>query len=64
MNPPTPEEIKSARAAAGLTQSSAAALIYVSLRTWQQWEAADREMSPAFFELFLLKIKPKLKRRI
>jgi len=24
-------------------------------RTWQQWEAGDRRMHPALFELFLIK---------
>lgn len=52
---PTPEEIRVARAAAKLTQTQAAALIYCTLRGWQDWEAGKRQMHPAFFELFLLK---------
>lgn len=65
MKIPTKEEIKQARTDAGLTQSKAAELIYKKIRTWQQWEAGDREMDPAFFELFKIKSsmlkKPKYK---
>jgi DNA-binding transcriptional regulator YiaG len=49
---PLPDEIRAARVAAGLTQTEAAALIYCTLRTWQQWEAGDRRMHPAFWELW------------
>lgn len=52
---PAPDAIRAARAAAGLTQTQAAALIYCTLRGWQDWEAGKRAMHPAFFELFLLK---------
>ena len=55
MTSPTPASIRAARAAAGLTQTQAAALIYCTLRGWQDWEAGKRAMHPAFFELFLLK---------
>jgi DNA-binding transcriptional regulator YiaG len=55
MNAPTALEISAARAAAGLTQTEAAELLYVSLRAWQLWEADSRTMAPALFELFLLK---------
>jgi len=30
-------------------------LVHVALRTWQQWEAGDRRMHPAFWELFRIK---------
>lgn len=52
---PAPDAIKAARAAAGLTQTAAAALVHSSLRTWQQYEAGDRRMHPALWELFNLK---------
>jgi putative transcriptional regulator len=52
---PTPEEIKQARAAAGLSQASAAALIYSTLRTWQDWEYGNNPMHPGLWELFCLK---------
>lgn len=53
---PTPEEIRAAREAAGLSQTEAAARIYCTLRGWQEWEAGNRKMHPAFWELFCLKV--------
>ena len=52
---PTPEEIRAAREAAGLTQTEAAAIIYCTLRAWQDWEAGARRMHPAFWELWRIK---------
>lgn len=52
---PQPAEIIARRTAAGLTQTQAANLVYVMLRAWQRWEAGDREMSAAHWELFCLK---------
>ncbi|OQS45683.1 hypothetical protein B0T49_21235 [Chromobacterium violaceum] len=57
---PTVEEIKAARAEAGLTQQQAAALIYVSYETWKTWEAAreskrSAQMPAMAWELFLNK---------
>lgn len=49
---PTPDEIRAARLAAGLTQTDAAEKIHCSLRTWQQWEAGERRMHLAFWDLF------------
>jgi DNA-binding transcriptional regulator YiaG len=57
MNSPTPEEIKDARAAAGLSQPAAAELIYSTKRTWQDWEAGIAKMHPGLWELFLIKTK-------
>lgn len=54
-NHPTPAEIKSAREAASLTQKQAAALIYRTLRNWQQWEGGERPMDAALWELFQIK---------
>lgn len=54
-NDPTPEQIKAARKLAGLTQTKAGALIYVSLRAWQSWEGGQRTMSAGLFELFEIK---------
>lgn len=56
---PTPAQIIEARGQ--LTQTTAAALIGESCRTWQRWEAkpeskSSRKMRPALFELFLLKV--------
>lgn len=50
---PAPDQIRRAREAAGLTQTQAAALIYCTLSAWQRWEAGERSMHPAFWELFL-----------
>lgn len=54
---PTPAEVRAAREVAGLTQAQAAALVYVSLRNWQQWEQSEgassaRRMHPGLWELF------------
>ena len=59
MTRPTPEAIRAARHAAGLTQTQAGALIYCTLRGWQNWEGGLRPMHPAFFELFLEKARKK-----
>ena len=55
MTQPAPDEIRAGREAAGLTQSAAAALVHANLRSWQKWEAGERAMHPAFWELFLIK---------
>ena len=55
MKQPTPADVKSARAAAGLTQTQAAALIYKKLLAWQRYESGDRAMDYALYELFMLK---------
>ena len=36
---PDPEEVRLARKAGGLTQTEAGALVHVSCRAWQKWEA-------------------------
>ena len=53
---PTPEEVRAARNAAGLTQTEAAAVVYCTLSAWQRWEQGERSMHPATFELFSLKV--------
>lgn len=53
---PSPSEIKKTRQAAGLTQEAAAAVIYSTRRTWQDWEAGVNTMHPALWELFKLKV--------
>lgn len=54
---PTPDEVRAMRAAAGLTQAAAAALLYSSERAWQDWEGGQRRMHPAFVELFRIRIE-------
>ena len=53
--PPEPSEIVSKRKSCGLSASKAARLVHVDPRTWRRWEAGDREMPEAAWELFLLK---------
>ncbi len=53
---PAPDAIRAARTAAGLSQTAAAALIYCTLRGWQEWEAGNRKMHPAFWELWQAKL--------
>lgn len=53
---PSAEEVRQVREAAGLTQTAAANLVYRSMRNWQQWERAERQMDPALWELFNLKV--------
>lgn len=53
---PDPVEIIALRKANDLTQTSAGALVHTTCRTWQQWEAGDRRIHPAFWELFRIKI--------
>ena len=55
MKQPSPADVKSARAAVGLTQTQAAALIYKKLLAWQRYESGDRAMDRALYELFMLK---------
>tara|TARA_Y100000114_G_C11711130_1_gene303542 strand:+ start:655 stop:996 length:342 start_codon:yes stop_codon:yes gene_type:complete len=55
MQKPTPEQVKAARTAVGHSQTQAAETIYKATRTWQQWEAGDRVMDPALFELYCIK---------
>jgi DNA-binding transcriptional regulator YiaG len=57
MQHPTPEEIRQAREAAGLSQTAAADAIYSTRRTFQDWEAGIAKMHPGLWELFLLKTK-------
>lgn len=53
---PTPEQIRSARASADLTQTEAASLIHGSMRAWQEYEAGNRRMHPGLWELFKMKV--------
>lgn len=59
MKPPKPAAIRRARRVAGLTQTQAAELVHTTCRVWQQWEAGDYKMHPAFFELFMIKLNLK-----
>jgi DNA (cytosine-5)-methyltransferase 1 len=52
---PKPSEIRASRDAVGLTQSDAARLVYVTLSAWQRWEAGERTIHPAMWELWQIK---------
>ena len=52
---PTPEAIRAARSAAGMTQTEATETVHMSMRAWQQWEGGERTMPPGLFELFMIK---------
>jgi hypothetical protein len=61
---PTPEDLKAARVAAGLTQVGAAELLGMTVtssgrsseiaRGWQTWESGARQMPEATWAYFLL----------
>lgn len=53
---PTPEEILAARESSGLSQSRAAELVFATLRSWQGWEAGERNMHPGLWLLFRLRL--------
>lgn len=54
---PTPEEVKAAREAAGLSQAQAAELVGLSNRQrWAEVERGQHRMHPAAWELFCIKI--------
>jgi putative transcriptional regulator len=52
---PAPADIRAGRERAGLNQIEAAGLLQVDMRLWQKWELGEREMHPAFWELFCIK---------
>ncbi len=59
---PTPEQIREIRALAGLTQTEAAGMVYVALRSWQKWEDSTggdsaRTMPAAAWALFLIRVR-------
>ena len=53
---PSTDEIRAARKNAYLTQEQAGAILHTTGRVWRQWEAGDRKMHPAFWELFQVKL--------
>lgn len=52
---PSPDAIRAARLAVGLTQREAALLIHATTRAWESWEQAERPMHPGLWELFRIK---------
>ncbi len=59
LKPPSPAQVVAARKVAELTQTQAAQVVHVTLRTWQSWEIAQgvsyRQMPLGAWELFLIK---------
>ncbi len=53
--PPAPKKIKALRVSLDLTQQEAADSVHVTLRAWQLWEAGQRKMPAATWELFVIK---------
>lgn len=60
---PKPVEIVLMREGAHLTQTEAAAMVHANLRSWQKWELGERQMHPAFWELFQIKVDESAERR-
>jgi hypothetical protein len=52
---PTPEAVATARRLAGHTHAAAGQALHVDGRTWRRWEAGDRAMHPAMWELYRIK---------
>lgn len=53
---PKPSEIREFRTVYGLTPAQAGELVHVTGNAWERWEAGERPMHPAFFELARLKM--------
>jgi len=54
---PTPDEVRAAREAAGLTQSAAAELAGIAgWRQWSAWESGERRPAAQAWELWLLRV--------
>ena len=54
---PSARQVRAAREAAGLSRTSAAALVYRSVRVWEKYETGERNMDPAIWELWQLKVR-------
>lgn len=53
--PPPSRDIAAARYIVGHTQEAAARTVYATVRAWRAWEAGERPMHPALWQLYLLK---------
>jgi len=63
MQGPDTKSIFRARNSIGLTTEQAANLVYATKRSWEYWESGERAMSPAIWELFLMKISGSIPRK-
>lgn len=52
---PTPDQVREFRRSRDLSAREAAALVHTVPRVWLQWEAGERSMHPAFWELVHIK---------
>lgn len=59
MKSPSASQIAAARLAAILRPTDAGRLVHVNYATWRQWEAGERRMLPAVWELFCIKTNQK-----
>ena len=50
----TPDQLKSIRKTAGLTQPEAANLVGVTVRTFQRWESGTSRIQPAAAKILFL----------
>ena len=57
----TPDQIKAAREAAGLSTAQAAELVGVTQRAWQLWESGDRAMKKNLWDLFSIRVRERAK---
>ena len=56
MKVPTSDEVRAARAAAGITQQRSAEMVYqASSSNWRAYESGRIKMHPCAWELYLLK---------
>lgn len=60
--PPTIEEIRDRRKAAGLIQEEAGKLLHTNQKVWSQWETGKRQMHSAFWELFCIKTASRIRK--
>jgi len=52
---PTAEQVRAARLAAGHSTEQAARLVHMDARSWRYYEAGQRAMHPAMWELYRIK---------
>ena len=54
---PKPDELREFRRVHGMSTQEAGELVHVTAKAWERWEAGERPMHPAFFELARLKVR-------
>lgn len=55
MKPPSTDLILAARKRAKHTQAKAGEIVHSNARRWREWETGQARMTPALFELYLLR---------